>query len=414
MLDRNSDSRSMIEPHITNFVSSSSCSRGRSYDRHILIHLKHTDSESCTTFCNFQRRLRVARNMLIEMAEPSKPASSSPLSEDNTARVLEFHDIQLRYKLSQTTLKTLCAIPPSPDRRTILERACSAAEFRSFPLKQVEKPFFREINENKPIPYLLREAVTQPWHKVFLLVQIDLLKTGWPNKISAAARKELYQERGRIYNVLDRVLRCLVDIFGRRLDGRGTSVALDVLRSVKAGVWEGNSTELLQVEGIGAVKMDKLVQAGVRNIRQLSKMEFYHIERLLSRNPPFGQQMLRQLAGFPLLKLKVDIVQQLKDSECSVASSTGLRELSNAWVARVTVGYDNMTTPHWNKKRPWTTLVVEGADGRLVWFWRGSVRRFDQAKDMLVCLEAKKGEELKVSFACEEIVGTMLRETFRL
>ena len=349
-------------------------------------------------------------------ASQASPSSSSPSATSPTTDATRaVHDIQLRYKLSPPTLKTLCAIQAQPDRRKVLETACSATEFRSFPLKQVEKGFFREINENTPVPYLVREAVTQPWHKVFLLVQIDLLKTGWPNKISAAARKELYQERGRIYNALDSVLRCLIDILGTRMDGKGVSTALDVLRSVKAGVWEGNSAELLQVEGIGAVKMEKLVQAGVRNIRQLSKLEFYHIERLLSRNPPFGQHMVRQLAGFPLLKLKLDVINEHQNRPHTLATPPSPSSPpTQSWIARIIIGYDNDCSPHWNKRRPWATLVIEGEDSRLVWFWRGSVKRFGEDKEMTVCLHANKGENLKVAFACEEIVGTMIRETFQL
>lgn len=114
--------------------------------------------------------------------------------------------------------------------------ACFATEFRSFPIKQTERAFFRHVNDHTAIPYPITESISQPWHKVFLLVQVDLQQQGWPNKLSAAARKELHQERGRIYGLLDRVLRCITDVLGDRQDGRGVSVALDVLRSVKSGV----------------------------------------------------------------------------------------------------------------------------------------------------------------------------------
>lgn len=321
-------------------------------------------------------------------------------------------DLQLRYKLAPPTFKTLLTIPAKPDHRAVLEKACFATEFRSFPLKQAEKAFFRDVNDNSPIPYIVRETVTQPWHKVFLLVQIDLQNTGWPNKISAAARKELLQERGRIYSVLDHVLRCLVDILGQRHDGRGVTVALDILRSVKAGVWEGRDMELLQVESIGAGRMKKLGDAGVKNIRQLTKMEFYHIERLLSRNPPFGHTILHQLAGFPILIFKLNILS--KHDGPLFGGSANTANPVTSWVSRITLGYENEQVPKWKSKSPWVTLVVEGEDGRLVWFWRGSVKRLEGGKEMVVCLEANKGEVLKVAFACEEIVGTMIRESFKL
>lgn len=276
---------------------------------------------------------------------------------------------------------------------------------RSFPIKQAERGFFRDINDHSAIPYPVAEAASQPWHKVFLLAQIDLERSGWPAKISADARKHLHQERDRIYALLDRVLRCLVDILGYRRDGRGVSAALDVLRSVKAGVWEGSDNELLQVDGIGPVKRDRLVGAGVRTVRQLSRLEFYPIERLLSRNPPFGHQMLHQLAGFPVLTLQLDVVGQLVPAPGSPDKPL--------LTARLVLGYDGDALSLWNKKHPWTTLVVEGEGGRLLWFWRGSVKRLVGGKELVVGLDASRGEQLPVTFACEEIVGTMVRSNYR-
>ncbi|PNY25555.1 ATP-dependent DNA helicase MER3 [Tolypocladium capitatum] len=334
----------------------------------------------------------------------------------------DLHEIQLRYRLALPTFRTLCTISNSPDRRLVLHKACQAAEFRSFPIKQADRGFFREINHHTAIPYPISENISEPWHKAFLLVQIDLQQTGWPNKISAKARKDLHQERGRIYILLDRVLRCLVDIFGQRRDGRGVGVALDVLRSIKAGVWEGSEKELLQVEGVGPATMGKLIGAGVKSIKQLSKLEFYHIERLLSRNPPFGHKMLHQLASFPVLTLQFDIVDQYSPIQRSVAipgtanlGGPSATQTSNKplWIARVMLGYANEAMPSWNKKAPWATLVMEGEGGRLIWFWRGSVKRLAQGKELVVGLDVRKGEELKVTFACEEIVGTIIRYTCR-
>ncbi|KAL7932676.1 hypothetical protein V8C35DRAFT_322888 [Trichoderma chlorosporum] len=319
-------------------------------------------------------------------------------------------EIRLRYQLSPPTLRSLSAIGKAPDRRSVLQTACSAAEFRSFPIRQAEKNLFREINDHTGIPYPITGPVTEPWHKVFLLIQIDLLRGGWPNKISAAGRKELMRESGRIYTVMDRVLRCLADIFGEREDGRGVTVTLDVLRSVNAKVWEGTELELLQVEGIGAAKMKRLADANIRTIKQLAGLENYHIERLLSRNPPFGHQMLNQLSGFPLLHLQISVVSAYTPAQDDKqdASTPGLGQ---SWVARVVLGYSNDAKPTWCKKSPWVTLVIEGNDGRLLWFWRGSVKSLEGTKIVFVRLDAKKGENIQASFACEGIVGTLIRFT---
>lgn len=324
----------------------------------------------------------------------------------------DIHEIQLRYTLSSATMKALCSISQAPDRRQVLYKSCLASEFCSFPLKQAEKNFFREINNHTAIPYTIKEAITQPWHKVFLLVQIDLLHSAWPNKISGAARKELYQERGRIYALLDRTLRCLTDIMGLRRDGSGVNIVLDVLRSVNSGVWEGAGQELLLIDGIGAVKMEKLIRGGIKSIHQLAQLDFCNIERLLSRNPPYGHNLLQQLAGFPKLSCKFEIIKDqalvercLHGDHQRYQSETSQSLL---WICRVVLAYENDMIPLWNKKNPWVTLVLQGGDGRLVWFWRGSVKKLVGHKQLVVGLELKSGEKIGLKLACEEIVGTVV------
>ncbi|KAM0464065.1 hypothetical protein ACHAO4_000792 [Trichoderma viride] len=336
-------------------------------------------------------------------SQPSPVAAEMPVSP-------KYNEIRLRYQLSLPTLRSLSTIEKAPDRRKVLQTACLAAEFRCFPIRPEEKNLLREINDHTGIPYPITRIANESWQKVSLLVQIDLLRTGWPNKISANARKELLSESGRIYIVLDKVLRCLADILGEREDGRGVTVTLDVLRSVKAKVWEGTDMELLQVDGIGAAKMKRLVDAGVKTIKQLAGLEFYHIERLLSRNPPFGHQMIHQLSGFPLLHLHLDAVTKYTLAQDNRQNTTTSVPHSPC-VVRVVLGFANEIMPTWRKRCPWTTLVIEGEDGRLLWFWRGSVKRIENSKIMFARLDVKKGETIKATFACEGIIGTLVRFT---
>ncbi|TWU75090.1 hypothetical protein ED733_006879 [Metarhizium rileyi] len=339
-----------------------------------------------------------------QSAGPSKPVHSN-----NKDMESEIHGIQLRYKLSPVTMKALCSVSQAPDRREVLYKSCLASEFRSFPLKQAEKSLFREINDHTAIPYTIKEAIAQPWHKVFLLVQIDLLRTGWPRKIAAPARKDLYHERGRIYALLDRTLRCLIDIMGIRRNGSGINVVLDVLRSVKSGVWEGADQELLMIDGIGAVKMEKLSRSGIRSIHQLAGLDFCSIERLMSRNPPYGHNLLQKLAGFPKLSCQFDSIKRhLPAGKFSHDDGQPVGEHPLLWICRIVLAYDNPQVPLWNKVNPWVTLVLVGEDGRLVWFWRGSVNKLTEHKELIVGLELRQGEKVGIRLACEEIVGTVI------
>lgn len=349
---------------------------------------------------------------------PSQTSSPPVPSEKGSASQVD--RIQLRYKLSTPTFKTMCTIGRSPTRKDVLQKACLASEFRSFRIKKTEGSFFRFVNDNTPIPYPVPGSVSQPSHKVSLLVQIDLLTNGWPPKLSAAARKELHQEKGRIYHLLERVLRCLADILGQRRDGRGLSVVLDVLRSVKAGVWEGNGTELLQVEGIGPAKMGKLKEAGISHVKQLRQLDFFHIERLLSRNPPFGHDLLQKLSGFPVLGIVYGFIRQFEDNGVTRRSPNlvgqsrrddDCNSSTPIWIFRLLLTCENEERLVWRHKTPWVTLVIEGEDGRLVWFWRGSIKGIQGDKEMVVGLSVNAGEKLQLTLASEGIVGTQIRET---
>ncbi|UNI18190.1 DNA helicase [Purpureocillium takamizusanense] len=329
----------------------------------------------------------------------------------------ELQQIRLRYRLATPTFATLCTISKAPDRGQVLQKACLATELRSFPLRRGEKGLFREVNDHLPIPYPIKENLSEPWHKAFLLVQLRLQCIPWPNKLAVEARHQLYGERKRMDSIIETALRCIVDILGSRRDGRGVGVALDVLRSVMAGVWEGSDNELLQIEGIGPQRKERLIEANVKTVKELTRLDFWHIERLLSRNPPFGQQMLHKLAGFPLLTLQVELVQNSSRPQVEpvLDHGCGLRPPSRAaWIARMTLNYENKAPPSWGKNTPWTTVMIEGDDGRLMYFWRGSVKRLTGGKELITSLDPKKREELKVTFACEGIVGTIVRMTHQV
>ncbi|UZP46208.1 hypothetical protein NXS19_014020 [Fusarium pseudograminearum] len=316
------------------------------------------------------------------------------------------YDTNWPSQLSEPSARSKAAQILSPFSRKLALRTSSIHS----PSKSMRLSSSRAINENTGIPFPISEFISKPWHKVILLVQIELTKSGWPNKLKGEARKELHKELAQMCKLLDRVLRCLADILGERGDGRGLQTTLDLLRSVKARVWEKSNNHLLQVEGIGPAKKDRLVKANIKTIKDLAKMEFYHIERILSRNPPFGQTLLHKVAGFPILTLDFEVIGQYTPETPTPLPVSGTQTAGESlWIARAVLGFTNEKTPSWNASVPWTTLVVEGGNGRLVWFWRGSAKRLAGSKEMIIGLSAKSGEQLKVSFACEEIVGTTVK-----
>lgn len=147
----------------------------------------------------------------------------------------------------------------------------------------------------------------------------------------------------------------------------------------------------------------------MRTVRRLAALECYHIERLMSRNPPFGQTLLRQLAGFPLLTLAVECL-----GESSKTVDGGGVGDGTVWAVRVVMGFENKAVPAWKGKTPWVTCVMEEEkSGKLLWFWRGSVKRLEGEggdKEIVVGVLGYQGCKLRVTLACEVLVGTTVQK----
>ncbi|EFQ31410.1 hypothetical protein CGRA01v4_10976 [Colletotrichum graminicola] len=294
----------------------------------------------------------------------------------------EHHAIMLRYSLSPRTIHALAALPHAAPPDEILRCAASATEFFSFTFSPPEKVAFAGINNDPSTRWPVREALALPWHKVFLVAQCEAAGGDYGDKLSLQARNALYAARGRIVDILGQVMRACADIMGSRLDAAGLRRALETWRGI--------------VPSIGPKKVASLVAHGVRSVRQLADLEFYHIERILSRNPPFGQKVLRSLAHFPRLALVVDVAKRKE----------GTRDV----VIRAALGCSNREIPVWKDKEPYATLGAETPDGRLVFFWRGKVKSLMSGKVFAFPVEAVLGQTVFVWASCEEIAGTCVTD----
>ncbi|KAK2042391.1 hypothetical protein LZ31DRAFT_526354 [Colletotrichum somersetense] len=290
----------------------------------------------------------------------------------------QHHAIMLRYSLSPRTIHALVSLPHAAQPEEILRCAASATEFLTFTFSPLEKVAFSAINNDPSTRWSVREALALPWHKVYLVAQCEAAGGDYGDKISRKARKDLYAARGRIVRTLGQVLRACAEIMGARRDAAGLRRALETWRGV--------------VPGIGPKKVASLVAHGVRSVRQLADLDFFHIERILSRNPPFGQNVLHSLAHFPRLALVVDVAKR--------------KEGTRGVIVRAALGCSNREIPIWKAKEPCVTLGAETSDGRLVFFWRGKVKSLMSGKVLAFPVEAAPGQTLFVWASCEEIAGT--------
>lgn len=220
-------------------------------------------------------------------------------------------------------------------------------------------------------------------------------------------RFRLAADKNAIFDRLNRLVRCFVDC--RAFDGDALSIkaGLELARALAANSWDNKPSQLSQIPGCGAVTVRKLVSHGIHTVLSLADRGFDEIERVMSRNPPYGMNMLKTLENFPRLAMKAQLITKSANQSQAQDSVTVTLE--------VNLNYRNAkSAPTWNGKVPATTFMASTADGNLAYFWRGNLRSI--VKSIGVDLKFPvilSGPDQKIFcyFSCEEIVGTQVTET---
>lgn len=242
-------------------------------------------------------------------------------------------------------------------------------------------------------------------HKASLLLQATLGCVDLSD-VPEPARRQIALDTTLLLERMHRLVRAIVECKASDLDGVTCRVALDLARSMAARAWEGKSMQLTQVSQLGPVFMRKFVASGITTVHDLANACASNIERILSRNPPFGKKMADELAHFPRLTLEARIATEtpraLDSDRQPVARIDAILGFSN------TIG-----KPKWRGKIPSVTFMAETTDGVLAHWWRGSIKRFKEEENHKMSLQFEVGlnsvtEEVVCYFACEDIVGTLV------
>ncbi|KAK4442903.1 hypothetical protein QBC34DRAFT_386846 [Podospora aff. communis PSN243] len=325
------------------------------------------------------------------------------LTDGQSFRSTDYGRAMSKYMVEFTTMKNLLQIPRGVGMEALLTAVCQASEFREFRFKPAERAVFREVNQSQLIMYPVKEVVNQTWHKIFLMVQAELGSVQYAESGEAGKlRRQLVMEKKMVFEKLQRLVRAVIDCKGHEHDAVGVKNGLELARALSAESWEGRATQLTQVPNIGPAGMRKLASKGVRSVLELADKEPDEIERLMSRNPPFGRKIKDELEKFPRLALDVVVSghkQQPRLKEAPVMINVG-----------ATIRYLNRkSTPHWLGKPPMLTFFAALDDGTLAFFWRESMRKVDKHNGLEVKFSVglrKPNDRLTCHLSCEEIVGT--------
>ncbi|KAI1819468.1 hypothetical protein F4861DRAFT_137396 [Xylaria intraflava] len=317
----------------------------------------------------------------------------------------EYGQAMSRYMIQFETMKLLLSISRGAGLEEMLKIICQAAEFKDFRFKPAERAVFRELNKSPLVLHPIKETLTLTWHKIFMTVQIHLGGVDLPtDKDANFIRLSIQREKRVIFDRLKRLVRCVIDCKVFDSDGSGTKVALELARSIAAHAWENKPAQLSQIPGFGPVAVRKWTSHGVRTVLGVADKGIHDIERIASRNPPYGRDIQKILENFPRLTLKADIVDSREprlesDEQVSVT-------------IKVHLGHQNAkAVPFWKDKLPALTFIALSSDGNLAYIWRGNMKKLDAPNGLdlkfPVALTGPK-QTIICHFSCEEIVGTQV------
>jgi ATP-dependent DNA helicase HFM1/MER3 len=241
-----------------------------------------------------------------------------------------------------------------------------------------------------------------------MIVQIYLGGVDLPtDKDTSFIRQDLARERRLVFDRLSRLVRCLIDCKAFEVDGLGTKAALELARSIAAHAWENKPAQLSQIPGFGAVTVRKWISHGILTVLGVADKSIQDIERIASRNPPYGRTIQKALENFPRLTLRVDLIESRAPSFQS--------DEPVSITLKVHLGHCNPTAvPRWNDRVPTLSFVALTSDGDLAYFWRGNMNKLDRLNGLdlkfPVGLTAPN-QTIFCHFSCEEIVGTQVMKT---
>ncbi|KAK8045604.1 meiotic helicase, partial [Apiospora rasikravindrae] len=308
------------------------------------------------------------------------------ITQGDSFKCTEYGSAMSKYMVKFETMKLLLAIPKAPTIVQMLGGLAKASEFGDFRFKPLERAVYRKLNKDVAFP--IQGTVNEPWHYVSISIQMHLGHVELPNDQEAGfLRKQMASEKFIIFDRLNRLARCLVDCRVFDGDAVGVRSGLELVRAISAGAWENHPAQIQQVPGIGPVAMRKFQAQDVRTVLDLAKLSFDHIERIMSRNPPYGKNLCKVVEGFPQLTLRVEVLGA-PGTYKKLGSSIGV------------VG-----------KIPAVTFLAETSDGKVAYFSRSNIKNINgtDGLELKFPVSLSRPDELvSCYFSCEEIVGTQV------
>eukprot|EP00180_Rhodochaete_pulchella_P004736 Plantae.Rhodophyta-Rhodochaete_pulchella.ctg946.p1 GENE.Plantae.Rhodophyta-Rhodochaete_pulchella.ctg946~~Plantae.Rhodophyta-Rhodochaete_pulchella.ctg946.p1 ORF type:complete len:651 (-),score=85.85 Plantae.Rhodophyta-Rhodochaete_pulchella.ctg946:636-2588(-) len=230
---------------------------------------------------------------------------------DNAFRPEELASLMTKYYISFHTMKEIVAdLSNLYSEELILKAVSGSKEFTDeFILRRSEKKTLNEVN--KLVRYPIPGRVTQISEKALLLMQGTLAD----QFDTLSDDPGLRSDSVRIMPIASRISRCLAEILmthQKRSSLTRIVCALRVSRSIDNRAWWNGDCILKQIPGVGPNTCLSLAKNGIRDFDVLQACSPRKLEAILSKNPPYGNEIQSKVRSFP--KLSIDNIDASAES----------------------------------------------------------------------------------------------------
>ncbi|KAJ1658682.1 ATP-dependent DNA helicase MER3 [Dispira simplex] len=193
-----------------------------------------------------------------------------------------------RYYIVFTTMETIIDSKAKANASDILKVLSQAQEYSELRFQVGEKSVLNELNKHVLIKYPVKGRVRTIDQKVYLLFQIYL---GNLNVANAKIGFQMQNEMHFVVQQAYRVLKCFTEVTVSQRDTESVLNALLLYQCLRAQSWDRSYHVLKQVDKIGNQYAKVFGEAGVKTLDDLKMLDARQIETIISRNPPFGNQV---------------------------------------------------------------------------------------------------------------------------
>ena len=217
--------------------------------------------------------------------------------KNGTVKPLELGIDMSKNYVSFATMKKFSENHMSQDLKGLLTVLSEAQEFEKIRSKLDERKTL--LNLNSSIKFSLSGAISTASKKAYVLIQSgigNLNLEDW----------ELRKQQNEIMNASWRIMHCFKIFYLIKNLGQGLCNSLKLIKFISVRTWEEDSTTVLkQLPGIGHKLAATLCEAKIDSFDKIIETSSYIIERVCSKNPPFGAQLQRKAKIIPKIEAEI-------------------------------------------------------------------------------------------------------------